>query len=73
MFSVIEPAPWSGGCGLPGGSLPTPPERRFDMHRADLNPEDGRHRWRKWLRRLPACLSFLFTIYKIVREIYSHL
>jgi hypothetical protein len=25
MFSVIEPAPWSGGRGLPGGSLPTHP------------------------------------------------
>lgn len=43
------------------------------MHQADLDPEDGRHRWRKWLKRLPGCLSFLFTVYKIVREIYSHL
>lgn len=43
------------------------------MYRADLNPEDGRHRRRGWLKKLSGCLSFLFTIYKIVREVYSHL
>lgn len=40
---------------------------------ADLDPEEGRRRWKKRLGQLSGCLSSLFLIYKIIREVLSHL
>jgi hypothetical protein len=73
VFLLISPVSSAGGCKLPGGSHPATPGRRYEMSRADLCSEDGRSRWRKWFRRLSGWLSFLFTVYRIVREISSHL
>ncbi|MEU5835850.1 hypothetical protein ABZ820_19560 [Streptomyces diacarni] len=41
---------------------------------ADLNPEEGgRGRWADRLKQLAGCLSFALAVYKIAREISSHL